>query len=133
MERNLQEGEKSGNIDMIKWNKIEDGLPKFPGVYDVKLTEETMECFNTSEKITWANYDILKKQFYIPGGVVKYYIEVTEWRKKPMTNSEKIHDMKVILNMLETIKEDTDEHTWAYIYLKEAIIRIKDWFEESEI
>lgn len=41
--------------------------------------------------------------------------------------------MKVVLNTLETIKEDTDEHTWAYVYLKEAIIRIEDWFEEVEI
>ena len=118
---------------MIKWIKIEDSLPKFPGIYDVKLTEETMECFNTSEKITWANYDILKKQFYIPGGVVKYYIGVTEWRKKPMTDNEKRHDMKVVLNMLETIKEDTDEDRWAYSHLEDAIIKVKDWFEEYDI
>lgn len=118
---------------MTEWTKVEDNLPSFYGEYDVKLTKETMECLNVKEEITWAIYDICKKKFYLPGGCVKYYVEVTEWKKRPMTDSEKRHDMKVVLNMIETIKEGTDEHTWAYIYLKEAIIRIKDWFEEVEI
>lgn len=50
-----------------------------------------------------------------------------------MTDNEKRHDMKVILHMLETIKEDTDVDTWAYSYLEEAIFKIKDWFEEYDI
>ena len=118
---------------MTGWIRIEDKLPSFPGEYDVKLTKEMMEYFNVSEEITWAIYDIDKKKFYFPGGCVKYYVEVTEWRKKSMTDSEKRHDMKVVWNMLETIKEDTDEDTWAYSHLEDAIIRIKDWFEEVEI
>ena len=118
---------------MTKWIKIEDKLPSFPGEYDVKLTKETMECLNVKEEITWAIYDIGKKKFYLPGGRVKYYVEVTEWRKKPMTDSEKRHDMKVVWNMLETIKEDTDEDTWAYSFLEDAIIKIKEWFEEYDI
>lgn len=118
---------------MTGWIKIEDKLPSFPGEYDVKLTKETMDWLDTKEEITWAIYDIGKKKFYLPGGRVRYYVEVTEWKKKPMTDSEKRHDMKVVWSMLETIKEDTDEDTWAYSHLEEAIIRIKDWFEEYDI
>lgn len=66
---------------MIEWTKVEDKLPSFPGRYDVKLTKKTMDWLDTKEEITWAIYDIGKKKFYLPGGIVRYYVEVTEWRK----------------------------------------------------
>ena len=50
-----------------------------------------------------------------------------------MTDSEKRHDIKVALNLIENVMEDTDEDTWAYGFLTEAVLQLRDYFEECEI
>lgn len=50
-----------------------------------------------------------------------------------MTDSEKIHDIQVARNLIQTVVEDTDEDLWAYEQLKNALVELNQWFEESEI
>ena len=50
-----------------------------------------------------------------------------------MTDSEKRHDIKVALSLIENVMEDTDEDTWAYQFLEEAMIKLREYFEEYDI
>lgn len=50
-----------------------------------------------------------------------------------MTDSEKIHDIQVARNLIQTVVEDTDEDLWAYKHLTDALLGLEEWFEEPEI
>ena len=50
-----------------------------------------------------------------------------------MTDSEKIHDIQVARNLIQNVVEDTDEDLWAYEQLRNALVELNQWFEESEI
>lgn len=50
-----------------------------------------------------------------------------------MTDGEKRHDIQNALHLIETVKEDTDEDTWAWEFLANACAELRQYFEESEI
>lgn len=62
------------------WTPVSEGSPKKEGEYIVSMGND---AFNTEGRVTWANYDIHKNQFYLPGGNVNYYINVSAWRPFP--------------------------------------------------
>ena len=50
-----------------------------------------------------------------------------------MTDREKIHDIKEAYHLISNVLEDTDEDTWAYMFLEKAKSQLFNWFEEEEI
>jgi len=49
-----------------------------------------------------------------------------------MCKSEKTHNINVAYDLIERVRDDTDEDKWAYEYLTEALVSLNDWFNESE-
>ena len=50
-----------------------------------------------------------------------------------MSKNEKIHHVSVAYDLISKIRDDTDEDTWAYEELTQALISLSEWFEEEDI
>ena len=50
-----------------------------------------------------------------------------------MCKDDKLHKIRVAYNLIEIVKEDTDEELWAYKELEDALVSLDDWFEEYDI
>jgi hypothetical protein len=49
-----------------------------------------------------------------------------------MCKSEKRHNINVAYDAISKVRDDTDEDKWAFEFLTEALMSLRDWFEESE-
>ena len=50
-----------------------------------------------------------------------------------MCKNEKIHHINVAYDLISKIRDDTDEDTWAYEELTQALMSLSEWFEEEDI
>ena len=50
-----------------------------------------------------------------------------------MCKDDKKHKINVAYNLISTVKDDTDEDTWAWTDLFDALTALQQWFEEEDI
>lgn len=50
-----------------------------------------------------------------------------------MCKDDKRHKIGVAYDLISRVFDDTDEDSWAYEYLSEALTSLQEWFEEEDI
>ena len=46
-----------------------------------------------------------------------------------MTDKEKVQKISIAYNNIKTVMEDTDDNTFTYMYLLDAVLALNDYFE----
>ena len=49
-----------------------------------------------------------------------------------MCIDEKIHHINVAYDLISNVYNDTDEGTWAFEDLNQALISLSEWFEDTD-
>lgn len=49
-----------------------------------------------------------------------------------MCKSEKRHNINVAYDLISKVRDDTEEETWAFDFLTDAMVSLSDWFDERE-
>ena len=50
-----------------------------------------------------------------------------------MCKDDKQHKINVAYDLISRVLDDTDEDTWAWEDLKQALTSLGEWFEEEDI
>ena len=50
-----------------------------------------------------------------------------------MCKDDKRHKISVAYDLISRVCDDTDEETWAYEFLAQAMGSLNEWFDEEDI